>query len=89
MVQSNQVPVGSGSDGELRIRYDGQTGNRQQLAYTSGLRDGLFEEERLLLHLYKQHGSTMVQHRVSLDKLRMTCFVSSSGSFLMPSTILC
>lgn len=62
IVQSNQVPVGNGSDGELRICYDGQIGNRQQLASTSDIPGGPFEEERLLLHLYKQHGSTMVQH---------------------------
>lgn len=75
MVQSNQVPVGNGSDGELRICYDGQIGNRQQLAYTSGLRGGPFEEERLLLHLYKQHGSTIVQH---LDDA-IFAFVISNG----------
>ena len=62
MVQSNQVPVGNGSDGELRICYDGQIGNRQQLAYTSGLRGGPFEEERLLLHLYQDHGRGMLQY---------------------------
>jgi asparagine synthase (glutamine-hydrolysing) len=73
--QSDQVPVGKAIDGELRICYDGQIGNRQKLTYISGIPGGPFEEERLLLHLYERHGSTMVQH---LDDA-IFAFVISNG----------
>ena len=74
-VQSDQVPVGKARDGELRICYDGQIGNRRRLAQTSGLPGGPFEEERLLLHLYEHHGSSMVQY---LDDA-VFAFVISNG----------
>jgi asparagine synthase (glutamine-hydrolysing) len=74
--QLDQVPVGNAGDGKLRICYDGQIGNWRQLACTSGLPGGSFEEERLLLHLYEHHGSSMVQH---LDDA-IFAFVISDGS---------
>jgi len=57
-VQSDQVPVGKVGYGELRICYDGQIGKRPQVDHD---RDP-FDEEKLLLHLYEQHGSSMVQY---------------------------
>jgi asparagine synthase (glutamine-hydrolysing) len=57
-VQSDQVPAGKGGYGELRICYDGQLGKRPQVDRD---RDP-FEEEMLLLHLYEQHGSSMVEY---------------------------
>jgi asparagine synthase (glutamine-hydrolysing) len=57
-VQSDQVPVGKAGYGELRICYDGQIGNRPKVDHDRGP----FEEEKLLLHLYEQHGSSMVQY---------------------------
>jgi asparagine synthase (glutamine-hydrolysing) len=74
--QLDQVPVGNADDGKLRICYDGQIGNWRQLACTSGLPGGSFEEERLLLYLYEHHGSSMVQH---LDDA-IFAFVISDGS---------
>ena len=70
-VQLGQVPVGNAGDGNLRICYDGQIGKRPQ----SGLQGGPFEEERLLLHLYERHGSSMVQY---LDDA-VLAFVISNG----------
>jgi len=70
-VQLGQVPVGNAGDGNLRICYDGQIGKRPQ----SGLQGGPFEEERLLLHLYERHGSSMVQY---LDDA-IFAFVISNG----------
>jgi asparagine synthase (glutamine-hydrolysing) len=57
-VQSDQVPVAKGGYGELRICYDGQIGKRPKVDHERGR----FEEEKLLLHLYEQHGSSMVQY---------------------------
>jgi len=57
-----EIPVPSASDTNLRICYDGQMGNWDELARTHGIPDGLFREERLLLHLYQQHGRGMLHH---------------------------
>ncbi|MBW2310463.1 MAG: hypothetical protein JRF35_05240 [Deltaproteobacteria bacterium] len=70
-----QVPVGTAGDDEVRICYDGQIGKRPQGAHDSGFRDGPFQEERLLLHLYKHHGSSMVEY---LDDA-VFAFVISDG----------
>jgi asparagine synthase (glutamine-hydrolysing) len=74
-VHSNQVPIGKDGDGELHICYDGQIGVRQQADQAGGLQDSPFEEERLLLHLYEVHGSSMVEY---LDNA-VFAFVISDG----------
>ncbi len=53
-----RVPV-SGPSG-LRICYDGQMGNANEMAMSSGISDGPYREERLLLHLYQTHGKEMI-----------------------------
>lgn len=57
-----EIPVASSWDANLRICYDGQMGNRDELARTWNISDGPFREERLLLCLYQQHGSEMFQY---------------------------
>ncbi len=74
-VEPNQIPVSRAGDGELRICYDGQIGIRPQADQASGLQDGPFREERLLLGLYEQHGSSMVEY---LDDA-VFAFVISDG----------
>ena len=54
-----QVPVFNAEYPELRICYDGQMGNWQELAPVYGIPEGPFREERLLLQLYQNHGKTM------------------------------
>jgi asparagine synthase (glutamine-hydrolysing) len=70
-----RVPISSSANGELRICYDGQMGNVDQLAETHGIAAGPFPEERLLLHLYQEYGSNMFQH---LDDA-IFAFVISDG----------
>ena len=57
-----RVPISSSANGKLRICYDGQMGNVDQLARTYGISAGPFAEERVLLHLYKKYGRNMFQH---------------------------
>jgi len=56
-----EIPVPTSSDANLRICYDGQMGNWDELARTHGIPDGPLREERLCLHLYQQHGRGMTQ----------------------------
>ena len=58
--ESSEVPYRD-SDG-LRICYDGQMGNWASLAAEHGVADGPFREERLLLALYRKHGSEMLRY---------------------------
>ncbi len=57
-----RVPISSSAKEGLRICYDGQMGNVDQLARTHGISAGSFAEERILLHLYQTYGSNMFQH---------------------------
>jgi len=57
---SAEVPYGD--SGRLRICYDGQMGNWATLAAEHGVADGPFRQERLLLELYRKHGSEMLRH---------------------------
>lgn len=72
------IPVGSPGDADLRICYDGQMGNWQELAVGQGVSDGPFREERLLLRLYQKHGQKMFRH---LDDA-IFAFVFSDGEEL-------
>ena len=60
--EEDQIPVISSVDTNLRICYDGQMGNWEELARTNGILDGPSREERLLLHLYQDHGRGMLQY---------------------------
>lgn len=62
----------------LRICYDGQMGNWEELAKPIGEADGPFREERLLLKLYNQYGSHMFEY---LDDA-IFAFVISDGENL-------
>ena len=57
-----QLPVFNAEYPELRICYDGQVGNWQELAPVYGIPDGPFREERLLLQLYQKHGKSIFSH---------------------------
>jgi asparagine synthase (glutamine-hydrolysing) len=57
-----EVPVSGPGNGGLRICYDGQMGNWHELAADYGVADGPFREERLLLELYRRHGSGMLRY---------------------------
>ena len=57
-----QVPAFNAKYPELRICYDGQMGNWQELSPVHGIPDGSFREERLLLQLYQNHGKSMFSH---------------------------
>jgi asparagine synthase (glutamine-hydrolysing) len=52
------VPVSGGND--LRICYDGQIGNAEEIADAEGVEKGPFLEERILLALYRKYGSGML-----------------------------
>jgi asparagine synthase (glutamine-hydrolysing) len=70
-----RVPISSSANGGLRICYDGQMGNVDQLARTYGISAGPFAEERILLHLHQKHGSDMCEY---LDDA-IFAFVISNG----------
>ncbi|MBT8407128.1 MAG: hypothetical protein KJP05_06705 [Deltaproteobacteria bacterium] len=70
-----RVPISSSANGGLRICYDGQMGNADQLARTYGISAGPFTEERILLHLPQKHGSNMCEY---LDDA-IFAFVISNG----------
>ncbi|MBU0988029.1 MAG: hypothetical protein KKH68_12340, partial [Proteobacteria bacterium] len=57
-----QVPAFNAEYPELRICYDGQMGNWQELAPVNGIPNGPFREERLLLGLYQNPGNSMLSH---------------------------
>ena len=57
-----KIPVQCSSNPSLRICYDGQMGNWEELASRHDISDGPFREERLLMELYQQYGKGMVQY---------------------------
>ena len=69
------VPV---KHGKLRICYDGQMGNLDQIAGPLKLSPGPFREEQLLLSLYQRDGRDMLQY---LDDA-IFAFVISNGDEL-------
>jgi asparagine synthase (glutamine-hydrolysing) len=69
------VPV---NHGRLRICYDGQMGNLEQLAGPLKMSAGPFREEQLLLSLYQRDGSNMLTY---LDDA-IFAFVISDGDEL-------
>ena len=79
-----RVPISSSANGGLRICYDGQMGNVDELARTQGISAGPFAEERMLLHLYQKYGSNMFQH---LDDAIFS-FVISDGEDVFAASLL-
>jgi len=57
-----EVPVATSLGDGTSICYDGQMGNWASLAADHGIADGPFREERLLLELYRKHGSDMLRY---------------------------
>ncbi|MDQ7782401.1 MAG: asparagine synthase-related protein, partial [Desulfomonilaceae bacterium] len=57
---SVSLPVSDSSG--LRICYDGQIGNINELGVSCGISDGTFREERTILHLYRKHGPEMLSY---------------------------
>jgi asparagine synthase (glutamine-hydrolysing) len=57
---SVSLPVSDSSG--LRICYDGQIGNIDELAVSCGISDEMFREERTILHLYRKHGPEMLSY---------------------------
>ena len=72
------VPISSSAKGGLTICYDGQMGNRDQLARTHGIPAGPFAEERILLYLYQEYGKALFNY---LDDA-IFAFVISDGDEL-------
>jgi asparagine synthase (glutamine-hydrolysing) len=70
-----EVPVNHGT---LRICYDGQMGNFEQIAESLKVPAGSFREEQLLLSLYQRDGKDMFQY---LDDA-IFAFVISNGNEL-------
>ena len=56
------IPVSDPRNPDLRICYDGQVGNWDELTRSYGIPDGPFREERLLLELYKRYDTDMLRH---------------------------
>ena len=77
-VETDCVPVRESGKGNLHICYDGQMGNWKHLSRNFDVSDDAFREERLLLSLYRWHGSRM------LDRLddAIFAFVISDGDHL-------
>ena len=76
--EKNRVPVGGSEEGNWKICYDGQMGNHHRLAEDNDIAEGPFKEERLILHLYKEHGKDICRY---LDDA-VFAFVISNGDEL-------
>ncbi len=60
--ECEELPVAAPYGDGMRICYDGQMGNWAKLAAEHSVADGPFREERLLLQLYRKHGSDMLRY---------------------------
>jgi len=60
--EDSEVPIACADSEGTIICYDGQIGNCAQLAAEHGVESGPFQEERLLLALYRKHGSDMLRY---------------------------
>ena len=56
------VPVMAAQPTLKIIGYDGQIGNRSEMARRFNIEGGAFQEERLLLNLYEHYGAKMMDH---------------------------
>lgn len=60
--KSFEIPVRSSTNLNLRICYDGQMGNWEDVASRHAISDGPFREESLLMELYQHDGKDMLQY---------------------------
>lgn len=77
-IKEAHIPASNSNFPGLRICYDGQMGNWEDIAKPTGEADGPFREERLLLKLYRQYGRQLFEH---LDDA-IFAFVISDGESL-------
>ena len=84
--KENEIPVPGYLDTNLRICYDGQMGNADELGLSHGISDDPFKEERLFLHLYEQHGGKdMLNH---LDDSIFAFVISNGDKFFAARDLL-
>lgn len=57
---SGVIPYALDADSGPRICYDGQISNLPELCEANGVETGPFQDERLLLALYRKHGAEML-----------------------------
>jgi len=79
------IPASDSNFPGLRICYDGQMGNWEDRAKPTGEPDGPFREERLLLKLYKQYGSHMLE---LLDDAIFAFVISDGGNLFAARDLL-
>lgn len=60
--QDANVPITDPADKQLTICYDGQINDCRELCGRLGINEGPFMEERLLLHLYRNHQKDMFEY---------------------------
>ena len=70
-----KIPVFIPEDRDTRICYDGQIGNNNMLAEQFGIFDGPYQEERLLISLYKKYQNNILEYL----KDAIFAFVISDG----------
>jgi asparagine synthase (glutamine-hydrolysing) len=74
-----EIPVYIPEDKDTRICYDGQIGNNNMLAEQFGIFDGPYQEERLLISLYKKYQNRLLEYL----KNAIFAFVISDGEKLL------
>jgi asparagine synthase (glutamine-hydrolysing) len=80
--KDNGVPL---LDGEKAICYDGEIGNWSDLADKSNVADGPLKDERLLLSMYKEHGTGMFTY---LDDSVFTLLISDGEKCIAARDVL-
>ncbi len=80
-----EIPVPSYRDADLRICYDGQIGNTEELGLSHGISDDPFKEERLVLHLFEKHRRSMLDN---LDDAIFAFVISNGDKFLAARDLL-
>lgn len=80
-----EIPVSSYRDADLRICYDGQIGNTEELGLSHGISDDPFKEERIVLHLFEKHRRSMLEH---LDDAIFAFVISNGDKFLAARDLL-
>ncbi len=74
-----EIPVFIPEDKDTRICYDGQIGNNNILVEQFGIFDGPYQEERLLISLYKKYQNRLLEYL----KDAIFAFVISDGEKLL------
>jgi len=79
------VPVSCPQNPNLRICYDGQMGNWDELTGSNGIPHGPFREERLLLELYQCYDTDMLRY---LNDAIFAFVISDGGEFFAARDLL-